>query len=214
MTGLGTRMSSIILAVAHDNDFLVALLTAMICLILGMGLPTTAAYIVAVSVASSTMLRVGIKPIAAHMFVFYFAAISTITPPVCASAFTAAALADAPMMKTGAYASMLGITGFVVPFIFIWSPELLMEGPVFDVIIAVITALTGLAAVSMGLEGVCYFGGIKWNILQRALFLLSSIWLIKPGLRTDLIGLALIAFSMILSKDFRRWLVQKFRMSD
>jgi TRAP transporter 4TM/12TM fusion protein len=211
MTGLGTRFSSIVLALAHDNVFLVALFTAVICIILGMGLPTTAAYIIAVSVASATMLRINIPPLAAHLFVFYFACLSTITPPVCASAFTAASMAGAPMMKTGVYASMLGITGFVIPFIFINSPLLLMEGPPLEIIGAVVTAAIGLSGIAMGLEGRFFFGGIKWNIFQRILFLSSAIWLIIPGLQTDLIGAGIIVLAFVTSKDIWRLITGKLK---
>ncbi len=200
MTGLGTRFSSVILRIADGNFFLVALLTAMICLVLGMGLPTTAAYIIAVSVSSGTMLKIGVPPLATHLFVFYFAAISTITPPVAVAAFTAASLAGAPMIKTGIYASMLGITAYVVPFIFIESPELLMHGEAFSIFLAGITAFIGLTAVSMGFEGVCFFGGIRWNWFQRLLFVSSAIWLIIPGVQTDLIGAGIILFAIATNR--------------
>lgn len=209
MTGLGMRFSSVVLHIAQDNSFLVALLTAMICLVLGMGLPTTAAYIIAVSVASTTMLKIGISPLAAHLFVFYFAAISTITPPVAVSAFTAASMAGAPMMKTGVCATMLGVTGFVVPFIFIYSPELLMEGPALAVVMATLTAFIGLSAVSMGFEGVCFFGGIRWNPFQRILLLSSAVWLLIPGATTDLIGAGIILTAFATNRDFWRWLASK-----
>ena len=209
MTGLGMRFSSVVLNIAQDNSFLVALLTAAICLVLGMGLPTTAAYIIAVSVASTTMLKIGIQPLAAHLFVFYFAAISTITPPVAVSAFTAASMAGAPMIKTGVYATMLGITGFVVPFIFIYSPELLMQGSTISILLAVGTAFIGLSAISMGMEGVCFFGGIRWNPFQRLLLLSSAIWLLIPGLSTDLIGAAIIMAAFISNRQFWTWLTEK-----
>jgi TRAP-type uncharacterized transport system fused permease subunit len=151
--------------------------------------------------------------LAAHLFVFYFAAISTITPPVAVSAFTAASIADAPMIKTGIYASMLGITGFVVPFIFIYSPELLMEGPTLAVLAAVVTAFIGLSAVSMGFEGVCFFGGIRWNPFQRILLLSSAVWLLIPGVLTDCIGAGIILLAFAANRDFRRWLTDKRRPS-
>jgi TRAP transporter 4TM/12TM fusion protein len=201
MTGLGMRFSSVVLGLARDNVFLVALFTALICIVLGMGLPTTAAYIVAVSVASATLMRVGIPPLASHLFVFYFACLSTITPPVCASAFTAASMAGASMMKTGWYAVMMGITGFIIPFIFINSPELLMEGAPQDIILAIITANIGLAAIAMGIEGRFFIKGIKWNIFQRILLLASAIWLLIPGFKTDLVGLIIIAIAFISSRE-------------
>ncbi len=201
MTGLGMRFSSVVLAVAQDNFYLVALLTALICIVLGMGLPTTAAYIISVSVASSTMLRIGVAPLAAHMFVFYYAALSTITPPVAASSYTAAAIAQSPIMKTSIYATMLGLAGFVVPFLFITSPALLMQGGVSSILCTSFTAVIGLAAVAMALEGVAFAGKIKWNLFQRILFAISFLGLIIPGTSTDLFGGILFIIAILFSKD-------------
>lgn len=203
MTGLGTRFSSVILAIAGDNLFLVALFTALICIVLGMGLPTTAAYVISVSVASATMTRIGVPGLAAHLFVFYFACISTITPPVAASSYTAAAIAKAPVMKTGLYATMLRVAGYIVPFIFISSQELMLQGEFFSVLWAVITAVIGLASVANAAVGVFFARGIRWNTVQRILLAGTSIFLIIPGLHTDIIGFAAIAITVLIEK-FKR----------
>ncbi len=200
MTGLGTRFSSVILAVAGNHFYLVALFTALICIVLGMGLPTTAAYVIAVSVASATMTRIGVDGLAAHMFVFYFACISTITPPVAASSYTASAIAQSPVMKTGAYATMLGIAGYIVPFIFISSPELMLKGDVLSVLWACVTAVIGLGAVSNAAVGVFFWRGIRWNPVQRILLAGSSLFLIIPGVYTDLVGFAVISMTFLLEK--------------
>ena len=200
MTGLGTRFSSVILAVAGNHFYLVALFTALICIVLGMGLPTTAAYVIAVSVASSTMLRIGIDGLAAHLFVFYFACISTITPPVAASSYTASAIAQSPVMKTGVYATMLGVAGYIVPFIFIGSHELMLQGEPLTVIWAAITAIIGLACVACAAVGTFFFGNIRFHIIQRILFSCASLFLIVPGVFSDLIGMAVIAISFIIGK--------------
>lgn len=202
MTGLGTRFSSVLLSTAGNNVYLAGFFTALMCLILGMGLPTTAAYVISVTVAVTTLLRLNVAPLAAHLFVFYFAAISTITPPVAASAYTAAAISGATMWKTGGYATMLGVSAYIIPFIFLTSPELLMRGDPTSVIIATITAIIGLASVAMGFEGVCFVKGIRWSPLSRVLFVFSALWLIIPGVKSDLIGLAIIATGMCCSKDF------------
>ena len=200
MTGLGTRFSSVILAVAGNHFYLVALFTALICIVLGMGLPTTAAYVIAVSVASSTMLRIGIDGLAAHLFVFYFACISTITPPVAASSYTASAIAQSPVMKTGVYATMLGVAGYIVPFIFIGSHELMLQGEPITVIWAAITAIIGLACVACAAVGTFFFGNVRFHIIQRILFSCASLFLIVPGVFSDLIGMAVIAISFIIGK--------------
>ena len=192
MTGLGNRFSSVVLSIANNNLYLVALFTALICIVLGMGLPTTAAYVIAVSVAVTTMLRIGVPPMAAHLFVFYFASISAITPPVAAAAYTGATIAKAPVMKTGLYASMLGIAGFIVPFIFISSPALLMQGNPGFILLATLTAVIGLAALANAVEGVCFFRGIVWNPVERIILASSSLFLIIPGFQSDLIGILII----------------------
>ncbi len=200
ITGLGVRFSSVILAIANGNFYLVAILTALICIVLGMGLPTTAAYVIAVAVASSTMINIGVPALAAHMFVFYFACISTITPPVAASSYTAATIAQSPVMKTGLYATMLGIAGYIVPFIFISSQELLMKGSVGGILLAVVTALIGLYAVANAAEGVGFQSGIKWTVFERVLLVSSALFLIVPGVMSDLIGIGIIAAAILLMK--------------
>jgi TRAP transporter 4TM/12TM fusion protein len=186
VTGLGIKFGSAVLALSGGNLFLVLLFTAVICLVLGMGLPTTAAYIIAASVGVPPMLRLGVNPLAAHLFVFYFACISAITPPVCAAVYTACGFSGTDVMKTGKIASMLGISAYIVPFIFVYHPVLLMKGSLFDVLYQFVMAFLGVAAVSMGVIGASYFGNIRWSIPSRLLFFASFLGFIIPSKILDL----------------------------
>jgi len=181
VTGLGIKFGSAVLALSGGNLFIILILTAVICLILGMGLPTTASYIIAASVGVPAMIRLGVSPIAAHLFVFYFACISAITPPVCAAVYTACGFSGTDVMKTGRIATLLGISGYIAPFIFVYHPVLLMKGGFFDIVYQFVMASIGVAAVSMAVIGTSYFGNIKWSIPSRFLFLGSFFGFIIPS---------------------------------
>jgi TRAP-type uncharacterized transport system fused permease subunit len=186
VTGLGIKFGSAVLALSGGSLFVVLLLTALICLVLGMGLPTTAAYIIAASVGVPPMLRLGVNPLAAHLFVFYFACVSAITPPVCAAVYTACGFSGTDVMKTGKIASMLGISAYIVPFIFVYHPVLLMKGSPFEVLYQLAMATLGVAAVAMGVIGASYFGNIRWSIPSRLLFFASFFGFIIPSKILDL----------------------------
>jgi len=204
MTGLGMRFSSMVVGLAQGIPFLVALLTAMICIFLGMGMPTSGAYIICISVAVSGMSRIGIEPLVTHLFVFYFACIATITPPVACSSFTAAGIAQSPIMKTAYKASLLGLAGYIVPFLFIFNSSLIMQGEISRIISSFITAVFGIACVAMSIKGVSYVGEIRWNIVQRVLFFIVFIGLIVPGEVSDVFGLIVFLVTLILSRDIRQ----------
>jgi len=190
MTGLGVKFSSGVVALAHGNLFLTLLFTAVICMFLGMGVPTTAAYIIAAAVGVPALLKLGANPLAAHLFVFYFACISAITPPVCGAVYTACGFSGTSVMQTGWTATRLGISAYIVPFLLVYHPVLMLKGPLLEIIQAAITATIGVAAVSMGMIGTSYFGEeIRWNIFQRILFFGAFIGLITPGIHTDLLGI-------------------------
>lgn len=154
LTGVGQRFSSMLLTIA-DNNLLIALIFAMaISIILGMGMPTTAAYAVAASVIAPGLVNLGIEPIIAHMFVFYYAVISAITPPVALAAFAAAGISGTDPMKTSVEAFKIGLAAFIVPFMFFFSPELLLEsGTTGSIILVVITALIGVYLLSAAVQG-------------------------------------------------------------
>jgi len=186
ITGLGVKFGSAVLMLSGGKLFFVLLFTAVICLILGMGLPTTASYIIAASVGVPPMIRLGVSPIAAHLFVFYFACISAITPPVCAAVYTACGFSGTDVMKTGRIATLLGISAYIAPFIFVYHPVLLMKGNFFDILYQFLMACLGIAAVSMGVIGSSYFGKVRWNWVSRVLFFGSFFGFIIPSRVLDI----------------------------
>lgn len=206
LTGLDVRFSSVILSIAGGSLLLTLILTAIASIILGMGLPTVAAYIVQVPVTIPALIEMGVEPIAAHLFVFYFAAISAITPPVALAAFAGAAIAGSDPMRTGFVAMRLAIAAYLVPFVFAYSPTLLIGvGNAWETVAITLTILVGVYALAAAAEGWLLIGA-TW--LERALLVASAITLIAPTYITDIAGLAGIAFVFVLQ------VVRKKRSSD
>ncbi|BAS28205.1 TRAP transporter permease [Limnochorda pilosa] len=188
LTGIGVRFSQLVIDLAGGMLPLTLLYTMLACIVLGMGLPTTAAYIVTAVLAAPALVELGVPLLAAHLFVLYFAVLSFITPPVAIAAYAAAGLAGANAMQTGWTAMRLGLAGFIVPFMFVYNQALLLAGPWALVLLAVATAAAGVAALAAGVEG-WLFGPVPgW---QRLLLAGAAILLIVPGWATDLGGLAL-----------------------
>jgi TRAP transporter 4TM/12TM fusion protein len=199
LTGVGVKLSEFIIA-ASGQSLLAALFFAMlVCLVLGMGLPTTAAYVLAASVVAPALIKLGALPLAAHLFVFYFAIISAITPPVCAAVYVAAAIARADWVRTGLIATRLGLAGFIAPYMFVYAPALLLEGPPLEIAWAALTACLGVIALAAGAMG---FFHRPAGALERLALVAAALLLIKPGLPTDLAGLALLG--AVLARQRRR----------
>ena len=177
---------------AHGLLFPSLLFTAITCIVLGMGLPTTAAYVIAASILAPSLIKLGLAPLTAHLFVFYFACLSAITPPVALAAYAGSAIAKSNPMKTGINATKLAIAAFIVPFIFAYNPQMLFENvtSVFQVVQIVITALLGIFAVAAGLEGYI-LRKMGWPL--RVLAVIGGLTLLIPGTVSDLIGLVIVA---------------------
>ncbi|MCH3918024.1 MAG: TRAP transporter permease [Spirochaetia bacterium] len=157
MTGLGVRFAEIVFEVSHGNLFLMLLMTMVACIILGMGLPSTAAYVIAATVAAPALLKAGIPDLATNLFVFYFAIISFITPPVAISAYAASGIANSDAMRTGLQAFKLGIAGFIIPYLFVFYPGLLIvDATVTGVLLAITIAVLSVILMAIGFEG--WFG--------------------------------------------------------
>jgi TRAP transporter 4TM/12TM fusion protein len=205
MTGLGLKFSAVIIDLSQGILFITLFLTAVVCLIMGMGVPVTASYIIVAVIAAPALTKLGVLPIAAHLFVFYFAVLADITPPVCIAAYAAAGLAAANPMKTGFTATKLGIAAFIVPFFFCYDPALMGLGEPFHVVSSMITAILGVIALA---------GAAEWYYLrpnkyyESILLLIAAVCLIKPGWITDLIGLAL--FVVISLSQYSRNKREKF----
>jgi TRAP transporter 4TM/12TM fusion protein len=199
LTGLGLKFTSFVLFLA-GNSLAAALLFTMVAgIILGMGLPTTAAYIVMAALLVPALVKLGIPVIAAHMFAFYYAIISCITPPVALAVYAGAGLAGSNMWRTGWAAVRIGAPGFIIPFMFAYSPSLLFIGSLTTVLLSMVTASIGVVMLAGGMIG-WFFR--ETNLMERIMLLSGAILLIKPGLYSDLIGMGFLA-GIILSQKFR-----------
>ncbi|MCD8508793.1 MAG: TRAP transporter permease [Bacillus sp. (in: Bacteria)] len=195
LTGVGQRFSSMLLGVA-DTNMLLALVFAMgISIILGMGMPTTAAYAVAASVVAPGLVSIGIPLLTAHMFVFYFAVMSAITPPVALAAYAAAGIAGTDPFKTGLTAFKLGIAAFIVPYMFYFSPQLMMEGSAGSIAIAVVTAGFGIYFLSAAVQG--WFAKKETGTVVRVLLVAAAIALINANLMMDLIAASIVLVAIL-----------------
>jgi TRAP transporter 4TM/12TM fusion protein len=198
MTALGQILINTLVPIAENSTFLALFLTMVCCIVLGMGVPTTANYVIMATITAPILIKMGLPVLAAHMFVFYFGIVADITPPVALAAYAGSAIAKSNPMKTGVTATRLAITAFIVPYIFAYSPEmLLIDAAWYDVVQIVITALVGIFAVSAGMEGYMFTKTPWW---QRLMLLGGGLLSIIPGLATDAAGILLIAVVIILQK--------------
>ncbi|MDR7483919.1 MAG: TRAP transporter permease [Armatimonadota bacterium] len=194
LTGLGLKFAGIVVAYSGQQLGLALVLTMIVTLILGMGMPTVAAYAMAATVAVPALVQLGADRLAAHMFVFYFACISSYTPPVALAAYAAATLSGANVWSVGVYAVRLGIAGFVVPFMFVYGPPLLGNAPTSQIMIALVTASVGALLLSASVQGWLVTRALLW---ERGLLLVASLLLIDPGLVTDLVGAASLGLVLV-----------------
>ena len=178
VTGVGFGMSLLLVELGGTNLFLLLLISAVVCIILGMGMPTVAVYLMLATLVAPALIEVGINPMAAHLFILYFGMMSMITPPVAIAAFAAATLTGEDAMKTGFAAMRFGWFAYLVPFLFVLSPSLLMEGGAFEVIATAVTAAGGVWLVSIAIMG--YFVR-ELGLLLRVLFGLAGLALLIPG---------------------------------
>ena len=190
ITGLGITFTQVVIALAQNSLVLALTLTAIAGIVLGMGMPTTPAYIVMVSLLVPAIIKLGVVTPAAHMFAFYFAILSAITPPVALAVFAAAGLAKANMWATGWAAMRVAAPAYIVPFMFVYEPALLLIGDWTTSLHATASAVLGVVLLAAGLFGYLLRPATPW---QRAVLIIAALLLIKPGWMSDLIGLALAA---------------------
>lgn len=204
MTGLGSKFAAGVIALSNGYLILALIFTMIACIVLGMGLPTTANYVVTATIAAPVLINeFGVAPIAAHMFVFYFGIVADITPPVCLAAYAGAGIAGANPFKTGMNAVKLAIAAFIVPFIFIYNPILVMvDVEPISMILSLAGALIGMVAVSSSMIG--YF--IRYSrYWERSVLFVAGLMLIVPEILSSVIGLVLI---------IGIWFIQKRRTDD
>ena len=197
VTGLASKLINIIVGISGSSSLLALVLTMLCCIVLGMGVPTTANYCIMASTCAPILIKMGIPTIAAHFFVFYFGIVADITPPVALAAYAGSAIAKGNPMKTGITATRLAIAAFIIPFVFAYSPSILFVGDVvwYDVILIALTATIGMIGVAAGLSGYLVR---SMNVVERVLTIAGGMCLIIPGTLTDVIGLALIALGVVL----------------
>ncbi|WP_338448117.1 TRAP transporter fused permease subunit [Niallia oryzisoli] len=205
VTGLGGKFSSLIHAASGGSIFMTMLVTMLVCIIFGMGMPTPAAYVLTAVLAAPIMIEVGIDLMQAHMFILYYACLSAITPPVAVAAYAAAAIADANPMKIGFLACRLGLVAFIIPFMFVYDPSLLLIGSTTSIIIAIITATIGVITLAAGLEG---WFGVKLKKWEQLILIISGILLIYPNILSSIIGLIGVGLVLVpkipaFVKDFK-----------
>ncbi|MEI3614398.1 TRAP transporter permease [Pseudogracilibacillus sp. SO30301A] len=200
LTGIGLKFSGIVVNLAGNNLFLVLLFTMITSMILGMGLPTVAAYIVQVSLTVPALVELGVTPMAAHLFIFYFAILANITPPVALASYAAAGIAGANPIKTSIVSIRLGVAGFIIPFMFVYGNQLLLVGNYMEIALAICTAIIAIYVFAAAIEG---WWLRKLNLVERLLLAASALVMIYPDLFTDIIGLAILLIVFILQKRGR-----------
>lgn len=200
LTGIGVIFGDMMIQAAHGLLFPSLIFTALTCVILGMGLPTTAAYVIAASILAPSLIKLGLSALTAHLFVFYFACLSAITPPVALAAYAGAGIAKTSPMTTAIEACKLGFAGFIVPIAFCYNPAMMMQGNPLEIISVAITAFIGVAIMSAGFQGFVLW---KCNYLERLIFIAAGMLMFIPGTVTDLAGMAIAALLIILNA--KKW---------
>jgi TRAP transporter 4TM/12TM fusion protein len=197
LTGLGLVFSSLIAGLS-GGVLIIGLLLAMITsIVLGMGLPTTAAYVVVAALGAPALIELGVTTLAAHLFIFYFAILSAITPPIMLAVFTASGIAESNPWKTALSAVSLAAVGFIIPFVFVYGNELLLMGDIVNILLATGTAIAGVILLAAAIQG---FFATDIPALGRVVLLIAAIVLFLPGVMTD--GLGLILFSAIALQQY------------
>jgi len=197
MTGLGLGFSGILVEIAGDSLFLLLLLTMVASIVMGMGLPPVASYTILAVLAAPAITAMGVSPMAAHMFIFYYGTLSAITPPVAIASFAASGIAGSGPVRTSFVAVRLAAIAFIIPFMFVYGPPLLFDGSAGSIILALLTATIGVFALSVALEG--YFVR-DMNIFLRIILTGAALLSISVGYLTDIIGIAVIG--IILGREY------------
>ena len=195
LTGIGLRMSELIIQVSGGNLLSALMLTALGAIVLGMGLPTTAAYVVLAALGAPALVQLGVPLLAAHLFIFYFGCISNVTPPVSLAAFAAAGISGAPPLKTAMTAAVLAGAGFVVPFMFVYGPPLLLVGTIPEITLAFVSAIVGVTALAAAGMGFARRPIVWW---ERVILFVAALALVLPGLATD--GAGLVGVVVVFSR--------------
>ena len=198
MTGLANDLINAIVEIAGDKLIIALILTMLCCIVLGMGVPTTANYCIMAATTAPILIRMGVPTMAAHFFVFYFGIVADITPPVALAAYAGSAIAKSKPMKTAFNASKLAIAVFIVPYMFCYTPAmLLIDTTPLRVVQIAITAFIGVFAVASALEGYCF---ARMHMITRIVIAAGGLMLIHPALLTDVIGIAVVVAILVFNR--------------
>jgi TRAP-type uncharacterized transport system fused permease subunit len=208
VSGLAFAFAAYLVDLGGQSLVLLLVLAAVVSIVLGMGLPTIGVYVMLAILVAPALVKVGVDPLAAHMFILYFGMMSLITPPVAPAAYVAAAIAQAPSMATGWTAMRFGWAAYIVPFLFVYSPAILMKGSIADIVIVTLTSLFGIWLVCAAMTG--YFTRVLTGG-KRAVFVAAGIMLLLPHQASDLmlwlniagvaLGGALVAIELRKGKE-------------
>ena len=197
LTGVGMKLSEIIGFLAGGSLFFTLFWIMIISIVLGMGLPPVVSYIVLAALEVPILVEMGVNPVGAHLFIFYFCTLSLITPPVCTTAFTAAAIAESPPMKTGFEAVRFGIVLYTLPYLFVYNPALIMKGTLLEILYVFIIAGIGVFSLAIGAQGY-FLNTIGW--WKRFMFVLASILIFWPNYLVTISGLLLLMILVAIQK--------------
>ena len=198
MTGLATKLSYTLVSISGGNIYIAAVLTAIITIILGCGMPPTPTYVILSVVLVNPLTQMGASALSAHMFIFLFACIGALTPPVAITAYTAAAIAKSDPNQTGLRAFRMGLVAYIIPFIFLLSPAILLVGSTVEVLLAVVTSVVGIFCLTGAVEGYIFQ---YWSVVPRLLLGAAAVLMLIPGTMTDVAGAACVLAA---------WLVNRF----
>ncbi len=202
ITSLGSTLIQVIVPIAQNNLFLALFLTMIACIVLGMGVPTTANYLIMATITAPILIAMDVPMLAAHMFVFYFGIVADITPPVALAAYAGSAIAHSDPFKTGVNATRLAITAFVIPYVFALQPKMLfIDATAFEVILIILTSVIGIFALSAALEGYMFRKLKAYEVIP---LIIGGLLMIYPGAVTDTIGVIIVAAVIVLQIIERR----------
>lgn len=202
LTGIGLKFGAGLISISHGIAIITLLLTMVSSIILGMGAPTTANYLITSTITAGAIIGLGFQPLAAHMFAFYFGIIADITPPVALAAIAGAAIAKGKPIKTAFNATKLAIGAFIIPYVFVFNPQMLMIDTTFiNALPIALTALIGMFGLSVALEGYAFRNS---TIVERVLFAIAGVMCILPNHATDLTGIALLALLIVYQLIMKR----------
>lgn len=196
-TGVNLLFANQVVKLSRGNLFITLLLVAVVCLVLGMGMTTSAVYISVATIMAPALIRLGIEPLCAHLFVLYYGCICVITPPVALASFTAAGISGASPSKTGWTSFRIGLVAFIVPFIFVYQPVMLMYGSVPEIILCAVTSMIGCWSLAAMIEG---WFTVRLNAFERAMFGIGGLLLMIPGVVTDIAGVVIVLVGYCLQR--------------